>query len=403
MNDDKLENRVIATCYRNKDLHPDLTEDSFFEDRNKRIFRAFQGGYFEPCSISLQKYNYDIEFLYSLGGNGDYGLGTLERDIETLNELKMRREIIKEYSDIIAKAGDLMTDIKDLPIQDTASKWSYTNDELAEHSHSEWLKTKPLKTGLKDLDSKIINFNRGEVWYMAGRTGTKKTSLAMQVLKGITASEGSKGVFFSLEMAELQFSKRMAEMYFYHCHPMVWENNEQSEAIHQCHKFLENNKTIELFKRSGATYQICFQPALTIDKIALWIRKYRKQFGDISTIAIDYFQLMKGQGRDRRDVVSRLARDLKTLAKSENVRIIALSQTSRENGEGFDKVKLTDLKESGDIEESADIVTGQCKDSSDHRIMNLSVLKGRNGSIMGDITLGVNGVLFQDAHHSQTN
>jgi replicative DNA helicase len=338
-----------------------------------------------------------------LENNSDFNFMTINKDVEVLSQIASRRSLILKYSRVISDAQNLRSDFTELPVANVGDKWSYSKEELTEKVIGDWENATRLNTGIKSIDRTVLNFNRGEVWYMAGRTGTKKTSLAIQILESITKNEGTKGIFFSLEMAENQLVNRMVEMYFYEKNPSFWEFKTPVESMSLCNRFLwENRKSRELIKASMLDFQICFEPALHLDKMAVWIRKYKREIGDISTIVIDYFQLLKGQGRDRREAVSQLARDLKTLAKSENIRIIALCQTSRNNGEGFDRVALTDLKESGDIEESADIVTGQWKDQ-DHRLMHFEVLKGRNGSIITDMLLGVNGVLFTDAHESQVN
>ena len=338
--------------------------------------------------------------------SGDYGKGTIERDSEALHLIGFKRGLIQESLEAISLAQNPLSELKDLPKASVRDNYTHTSEELAHFSFEQWKTSKPLNTGLNDLDRSVINFNRGEVWFMAGRTGTKKTSLAMQVLESITKNEGSKGVFFSLEMAELQFSKRLAEMKFYtKVDKTIWAINEKKSfvAIDSCNRYLEKHKSVELFLNSSAPYQICFEPSLTLDKICVWIRKYKREFGDISTIVIDYFQLLRGKGQDRRAEVSTLARELKGVAKSENIRIIALSQTSRNNGIGVTPVELSDLKESGDIEECADIVTGQNLVEGDNQIMNLRVLKGRNGSILTDITLGVNGVAFENLKQADEN
>jgi hypothetical protein len=111
---------------------------------------------------------------------------------------------------------------------------------------------------------------------------------------------------------------------------------------------------------------------------------------------------MKAEAGDRRNEVSIIARGLKEVAKDENIRIICLSQLSRLAEDGNPPVKLHHLKESGDIEESADIVTGQWKTKS-KKCQNIATLKLRNGGFEGQFLLMTDGTYFRTPTTQEIN
>ena len=142
----------------------------------------------------------------------------------------------------------------------------------------------------------------------------------------------------------------------------------------------------------------CTKSRLNIEQMRSYIKKAKKT-RNISTIVIDYFQLMDGKGQDRRNIVGQNARDLKALAKDEEIRIISLCQLSRAAEDGKIPVQMHHLKESGDIEEAADIITGQWTDSKMHVLV--ANLKVRMGGHLNTYPLMTDGLHFRDPHQAE--
>ena len=236
-------------------------------------------------------------------------------------------------------------------------------------------------SGLLDLDDKTSGFQKGDLIIVAGRPSMGKTALALSMMRN-AAIEGGAGIgMFSLEMGSEQLAMRLL------C----------AEARVNMHYVRTGKLPQKLWKNlSMATGDLQTAPIYIDDTPAITIRELRakarrlKSEKDIDLIVLDYLQLMQGPSRteNRQQEISEISRNLKALAKELNIPIIALSQLSRAVEQRNDKKPiLSDLRESGAIEQDADIVIFlyrpwvYSKEDDDEGKAELIIAKQRNGPI----------------------
>lgn len=213
-------------------------------------------------------------------------------------------------------------------------------------------------TGLVDLNKKLGGLQKSDLIILAGRPAMGKTALATNIAFNAANkyihSKGHPGapvVIFSLEMSAEQIASRMLSTY----------TGISSDALRKGqltdNQFLELSNSIQTFKNTPI--YIDDTPALTISQIRTRCRKLKRQ-NNIGFIVIDYIQLIGSEKTtDNRAVeVGLITRGLKAIAKEINVPILALSQLSRAVESREDKTPmLSDLRESGSIEQDADVVS----------------------------------------------
>ena len=246
--------------------------------------------------------------------------------------------------------------------------------EMSEHENH----LPGLSTGLSAIDQKITGLNKSDLILLAARPGMGKTSLALNVALNV-AREGKTVAVFSLEMSREQLATRLLS----------------SEAL------VENNRLrtgllreTDWEKIAGAAtvlnrldIRIDDNPLLSVADMNAKCRRLE----GLALVVVDYLQLMTSAGggrggENRQQVVSDMSRMLKIMAKELNVPVICLSQLSRANEKRDDKrPMLSDLRESGAIEQDADIVLFLYRDdyynedSDKHNIAECIVAKNRHG------------------------
>ncbi|MEL6977052.1 MAG: replicative DNA helicase [Pseudomonadota bacterium] len=222
-----------------------------------------------------------------------------------------------------------------------------------------------LSAGLRDMDEKLGGFHNSDLIILAGRPSMGKTALVTNIAfnvakayrKGeapdgsITAVDGGVVGFFSLEMSAEQLATRILA--------------EQAEIASE--KIRRGDMDEEEFRRFALTAQalenaplyIDDTPALPISTLAARARRLKRQHG-LNLLIVDYLQLCRGSAKssdNRVQEVSEITQGLKAIAKELNIPVIALSQLSRKVEEREDKrPQLSDLRESGSIEQDADVV-----------------------------------------------
>ena len=211
-------------------------------------------------------------------------------------------------------------------------------------------------TGLKDLDDRLGGLHQSDLIIIAGRPGMGKTALATNIAfnaanKLLDSDRKSSIAFFSLEMSSEQLSTRiLAEQ------SRIKSNDIRRGKISddQFEKFIETSKNI-----SELPLYIDETPAISIAALSNRARRVKRLFG-LDMIVVDYIQLMKGSynNKDGRvQEISEITQGLKALAKELSVPVVALSQLSRAVEQRDDKKpQLSDLRESGSIEQDADVV-----------------------------------------------
>ena len=238
-----------------------------------------------------------------------------------------------------------------------------------------------LSTGLPDVDSAISGLNNSDLILLAARPGMGKTSFALNVLLQVGKFSGKTAVFFSLEMSREQLCMRLIS----------------NEAFVDNKKLVTGRLTDEDWDKVALAAAALGRSKILIDdnpslSVADMNAKCRR-VEDLGLVVIDYLQLMqsaggkqKYAGENRQQVVSDISRALKIMAKELNVPVVCLSQLSRGPESRQDKrPMLSDLRESGAIEQDADIVMFLYRDdyyNEDSESRNLAeciIAKNRHG------------------------
>ena len=242
-----------------------------------------------------------------------------------------------------------------------------------------------LPTGLADLDSAILGMNPGELILVASRPGMGKSSIAMNIAMHAAKSGGKAVAIFSLEMSREQLVIRLLS----------------GESLVDSQKLLRGNLNAEEWKRivsaasaiSATRILIDDNPSLSVADMNAQCRRVR----DLGLVVVDYLQLMQSaggranSGENRQQAVADMSRMLKIMAKELGVPVLCLSQLSRAaEGRQDKRPVLSDLRESGAIEQDADVVVGlyreayynrECENPNSAEAIILKNRKGRLGTV----------------------
>lgn len=204
-----------------------------------------------------------------------------------------------------------------------------------------------IPTGIGDLDRVIMGLNRSDLILLAARPGMGKTSFALNIAENVAVKEGMKVAFFSLEMTKEQLVSRMLST-----ESMVSGQNIRTGK-------LKEDEWVRLIEAGDvlAKSQIYLDdtPGITVHEMKAKLRRLK----NVDLVIIDYLQLMASGRRidNRVQEISEITRNLKIMAKEINVPVITLSQLSRASEQRTDhRPLLSDLRDSGSIEQDADIV-----------------------------------------------
>lgn len=242
-----------------------------------------------------------------------------------------------------------------------------------------------VSTGFYELDTMTSGLQNSDLLILAARPSMGKTAFVLNISSHVAIREKKPVLFFSLEMSKEQLVTRMI------C----------SEAELDAQKIREGHLTEKDFGRisnalgklGDSPLYIDDTPGMTVMELRAKARKLQTEIGDLGLIVIDYLQLMEGSGSDkgsenRVQVISAISRGLKGLAREINVPVIALSQLSRAVESRQDKrPMLSDLRESGSIEQDADLVMFIYRDeyynaeSERPGIADIIIAKQRNGPV----------------------
>jgi replicative DNA helicase len=204
-----------------------------------------------------------------------------------------------------------------------------------------------LKTGMSDLDDKLGGLKNGDLVIIAARPSMGKTALAVQIAKHV-AHDGNPALILSQEMGYQQLMDRMIA------------SSGRINLKNIISGKLENDEwerlTAAFGKLDELPLHIDTQAALTLADVCAKARMTKRKYG-LSLVVIDYLQLMSGTGNNRNAQIEEISRGLKSLAKELNIPVIVLSQLSRNcDGRPNKRPVLSDLRDSGAIEQDADVI-----------------------------------------------
>lgn len=291
-------------------------------------------------------------------------------------------------SDIIAQTEKSMLDISN---QNTGTGFRNVADIL--DTHMQIVETRSqtdgfvtgLSTGFVGLDKITTGLHEGNLIILAARPAMGKTALALNIAKNVAVQEYKPAVIFSLEMGAEELIERIVA----------------SEGMVPGYHLKTGNLSTDEWKRLVQAQSNLYDTPIFVDdtagirisEIRSKARKLSQEMGGLGIIIIDYLQLITGsKGENRQQIVSEISRELKILAKDLRVPVIALSQLSRSVEQRQDKrPMLSDLRESGSIEQDADIVAflyreayyqkEQADSQEANNVTELILEKNRHGSL----------------------
>jgi len=244
-------------------------------------------------------------------------------------------------------------------------------------------------TGFFDLDKVTAGWQPSDMIVIAARPGMGKTAFVLSMARNVAAVYKMGVVVFSLEMSSIQLVKRLIASETQISAEKIRKGSISDQELSSIHEHVSNLKDAPLY--------IDDTPGLSVFDLRAKCRRLKKQH-DIKLIIIDYLQLMNAgtskMGQNREQEISTISRSIKEIAKELNIPIIALSQLSRsvELRGGDKKPILSDLRESGAIEQDADIVSfiyrpeyyGNTTDETGESLLGIGefiIAKHRNGSL----------------------
>ena len=245
-----------------------------------------------------------------------------------------------------------------------------------------------LSTGFKQLDKKLSGLQPTQLIIVAGRPGMGKTSFALNIAQHVAIKEKEPVAIFSLEMSSSQLAIRML------CSEALVDSQKTRTGGLTDDDFDKLSEGVNILGR--APVYIDDSPSITVMEMLAKARRLKQESG-LGLIVIDYLQLMTGKGRreNRQQEISEMTRSLKIMAKELNLPVILLSQLSRESEKRESKrPMLSDLRESGSIEQDADVVIFLHRDSYYDKEAgsesSVIIAKQRSGPT-GDISVGWRG------------
>jgi replicative DNA helicase len=271
------------------------------------------------------------------------------------------------------KHSGAFKNIKDILVQ------TYDNIEMLHNRKGE---VTGIPTGFTELDRMTSGFQRSDFIIVAARPSVGKTAFALNIAQNVATKTNENVAIFSLEMSAQQLVMRM----------LCAEGNINAQNLRTGRLTPEDwgKLTMAMGSLSNAGIYIDDTPSIRVSDIRAKCRRLKQESG-LGMVVIDYLQLIQGSGRNRENrqqEVSEISRSLKALARELEVPVIALSQLSRSVEQRQDKrPMMSDIRESGSIEQDADIVAFLYrddyynKDSENKNIIEIIIAKQRNGPV----------------------
>ncbi len=414
----EAEEAVVGAVLINPEVYYDVAQflaaDDFYIHRNQWIWEAFVRLHEQRVPIDLLTLSEELEkvnLLSDVGGSA-YITSLINQVPSSLNAESygriveghsIRRKMITAANKIASIAYDEASTVDEvmneaekavfnvserrlkhdlLPISAVLSDYYDRIDELAKRPEE----IHGVPTGFIDLDRMLTGLQPSDLLIIAGRPGQGKTGFLLSIAKNAALTHKKRVAIFSLEMSNEQVVQRL----------IAQETGIDSQRLRNG-KLQENEwplftHAIEVF--SDTHIHLDDTPAITPLQLRTKCRRLHMEFG-IDLVIIDYLQLMGGDTRNDNRVqeVSHISRSLKVLARELNVPVLTAAQLSRAVEQRTDKRPvLSDLRESGSLEQDADIVMfiyrpdQYEKDTDKQNIAQIIVAKHRNGPV-GDVEL----------------
>lgn len=369
-----LDNECIGTVMQL------VRADDFYDPKNRELFEAaldlFNIG--KPLDVITLAEQLKARGTFEKAG-GELYLAEIANAVPTTANVRHYAKIVADYStrrrliriseeiSSMAYEGeegiDKMLDIAEQKVFDAARRSDYSDftvlRDVISESHAKIserarLKTKltGVATGFGMLDDKIGGFNKSNLIILAARPAMGKTSLALNIAQNAALKSGATVAIFSLEMSKEEIANR------------IWfsEAHIESSKIRNGEMRAEDWSQLvtAITMLAGAKIYIDDTAAITVMEIRSKCRRLAAEYG-LDLIIIDHIQLMESSRRteNRQQEITEISRSLKMLAKDLDLPVLVLSQLSRASANRPEKSRkpvLTDLRESGALEQDADVV-----------------------------------------------
>lgn len=359
-----------------------LTPDTFYEPKHQRIYEAIRQLNMDQRPVDIMTVTEELRRMGTLDmiGGPTYIIDLSARVVSSahieyhakiLAQKHLARQLISFSSDIETKAFDETIDVEALmqeaegglfEISQKNMKQDYTQiapvltQALAvlQKSAQNTGGITGIPTGYTRLDELTSGWQNSDLVILAGRPAMGKTSFALSLARNISVDYNTPIAFFSLEMSNVQLANRLMSNVFEIAGSKILNGQLDNDEWQRLDKNMD--------RLSRAPIYIDDTPGLSVFELRTKARRLVREKG-VKIIMIDYLQLMNANGMkfgSRQEEVSTISRSLKGLAKELDIPIIALSQLnrgveSREGNEGK-RPQLSDLRESGAIEQDADMV-----------------------------------------------
>lgn len=390
-----------------------LQGGEFSSDEHARIFRAIRrlNNAEQPIDlVSLTSQLQDSEELENIGGV--MYLSRLAGAVPTaanvsyyaarVQEMFLRRQAIDTAMDLLHNAGEEQdvngfiamaeTAVSKLSDQSTPAKefigirdvlmvvWEEAEQRFIAKDTNRGITG--IESGFNDLDRMTAGFQDNDLIIIAARPSVGKTAFALNIAQNVAVRAKESVAVFSLEMSASQLVQRMI------CAEAQIDASRMRTGRFEGDDW--ERMALAVSSLSDANIHIDDTPGITVSEIRSKCRRLKKEEG-LDMIVIDYLQLIQGRGRqgaNRQEEVSQISRTLKQIARELEVPVIALSQLSRGVEQRQDKrPMMSDLRESGAIEQDADIVAFLYRDdyynqeSEKKNVIEIIIAKQRNGPV----------------------
>ncbi|WP_120501052.1 replicative DNA helicase [Roseovarius sp. EL26] len=393
----EAEQQLLGAILTNNDVYDRVASiigaQHFYDPVHARIYetaaaRIAKGNLASP--VTLKAFLENDEGLKELGGPaylarlaGAAISSFAVRDYaQMIYDMAIRRELIGLGHDIAGKAtrADVASEPRDQIVEAEQALYKLSEQGQTETGFQSFLKAVTdavnvanaayqregglagISTGLLDMDGKLGGLHKSDLLILAGRPSMGKTSLATNIAFNVakaykrgTLPDGSEGAveggvvgFYSLEMSAEQLAGRvLAEASEISSHKIRQGDMDEVEF----RRFVEAAKTLE-----SCPLYIDDTAAIPIAQLAARARRLKRTHG-LDLLIVDYLQLVRGTSDNRVQEIGEISMGLKAIAKELNIPVVALSQLSRQVESRDDKrPQLSDLRESGSIEQDADVV-----------------------------------------------
>ena len=359
-----------------------LRPQSFYVSIHQKIYECISDLYSRNQPIDLITV---VEIMRKYGGLEEVGgpyyitqlthrigsAANVESHARIVAEKHILRELIKNSNEVIKKAYDDSTDVFELLDETEQSLFDITDqnvnrqfEKMGNLVHQAIEQIEKLRdqdlggitgvpTGFSKLDGLTAGWQKSDLVIIAARPSMGKTAFTLSLARNAAVDHNIPVAFFSLEMSALQLVQRLISM------EVELESDKLRKGNLKGHEWAQLNDRVT--KIADAPIYIDDTPGINIFELRAKCRRLKMQY-DIQMVVIDYLQLMSGTGDkrsgNREQEISAISRALKGVGKELNVPVIALSQLSRavETRGGNKKPQLSDLRESGAIEQDADMV-----------------------------------------------